>query len=44
VEILKQKGLLSQSQIRSTANILDAIRLEVIITAEAAQARAKVSN
>lgn len=41
VEILKQKGLLSQSQIRSTANILDAIRLEVIITAEAAQARAK---
>lgn len=41
VEILKQKGLLSQLQIRSTANILDAIRLEVIITAEAAQARAK---
>jgi nucleoid DNA-binding protein len=41
VAILKQKGLLSQSQIRSTANILDAIRLEVIITAEAAQAREK---
>ena len=41
VEILKQKGLLSQSQIRSTANILEAIRLEVIATAEAAQAREK---
>ncbi|MDJ0572434.1 MAG: MFS transporter [Pleurocapsa sp. MO_192.B19] len=41
VEILKQKGLLSQSQIRSTANILDAIRLEVLATAEAAQAREK---
>ncbi|MEO1005614.1 MAG: MFS transporter [Cyanobacteria bacterium J06638_38] len=41
VKILKQKGLLSQAQIRSTANILDAIRLEVIATAEAAQAREK---
>ncbi len=41
VAILKQKGLLSQSQIRSTANILEAIRLEVITTAEAAQAREK---
>jgi len=41
VEILKQKGLLSQAQIRSKANILDAIRLEVITTAEAAQAREK---
>ncbi|MEM8718432.1 MAG: YrzE family protein [Cyanobacteria bacterium P01_G01_bin.39] len=40
-EVLKQKGLLSQSQIRSTANILDAIRLEVIAAAEAAQAREK---
>ena len=40
-EILKQKGLLSTSQIRSIANILDAIRLEVIATAEAAQAREK---
>ncbi len=39
VEILQQKGLLSQSQIRSTANILDAIRLEVLATAEAAYAR-----
>ncbi|WP_319419636.1 YrzE family protein [Pleurocapsa sp. FMAR1] len=39
VEILKQKGLLSQAQIRSTANLLDAIRLEVIATAEAAHAR-----
>ena len=41
VEILRQKGLLSQAQIRSIANILDAIRLEVIATAEAAQAREK---
>ncbi len=41
VEILKQKGLLSQTQIRSTANLLDAIRLEVIATAEAAHARQK---
>ena len=41
VDILKQKGLLSQTQIRSTANLLDAIRLEVIATAEAAQAREK---
>ncbi|MEM7594745.1 MAG: MFS transporter, partial [Cyanobacteria bacterium P01_A01_bin.83] len=40
-EVLKQKGLLSQSQIRSTANILDAIRLEVIAAAEAAQTREK---
>ena len=41
VKILKQKGLLSQTQIRSTANILEAIRLEVIATAEAAHAREK---
>ncbi len=41
VEILKQKGLLSQAQIRSTANLLDAIRLEVIAAAEAAHARQK---
>ena len=41
VSILKQKGLLSQSQIRSIGNILDAIRLEVIATAEAAHAREK---
>ena len=41
VEVLKQKGLLAQEQIRSTANILDAIRLEVIATAEAAQVREK---
>jgi nucleoid DNA-binding protein len=41
VEILKQKGLLSQAQIRSIANILEAIRLEVIATAEAAHAREK---
>lgn len=38
---LKEKGLLSQSQIRNTVNILDTIRLEVIATAEAALARAK---
>ena len=41
VDVLKQKGLLSQTQIRSTANLLDAIRLEVIATAEAASAREK---
>ena len=41
VEILKQKGLFSQAQIRSIANILDAIRLEVVATAEAAQTREK---
>ena len=41
VDILKQKGLLSQTQISSTANILDAIRLEVIATAEAAEMREK---
>ena len=39
VGILKQKGILSQSQIRSISNILEAIRLEVIATAEAAVAR-----
>ena len=41
VDLLKQKGLLSQAQIRSIANILEAIRLEVIATAEAAHAREK---
>ena len=41
VDILKHKGLLSQAQIRSIANILEAIRLEVIATAEAAHAREK---
>ncbi|MBE9043423.1 MFS transporter [Pleurocapsales cyanobacterium LEGE 10410] len=41
VDLLKQKGMLSQAQIRSTANILEAIRLEVIATAEAAHAREK---
>lgn len=40
-KVLKQKGLLSQKQVRHIANILDAIRLEVITTAEAAQAREK---
>jgi nucleoid DNA-binding protein len=39
VELLQQKGLLSQSEIRNAANILDAIRLEVLATAEAAYAR-----
>ncbi|WP_019503730.1 hypothetical protein [Pleurocapsa sp. PCC 7319] len=41
VELLKQKGMLSQYQIRSTANILEAIRLEVLTTAEAAHSREK---
>lgn len=41
VDILKQKGILAQAQIRSIANILEAIRLEVLATAEAAQAREK---
>ena len=41
VAALKQKGLLSEAQIRRTANLLDAIRLEVIAAAEAAQAREK---
>ena len=41
VDLLKQKGLLSQAQIESIANILEAIRLEVIATAEAAHAREK---
>ena len=41
VDLLKQKGLLSQTQIRTIANIMEAIRLEVIATAEAAHAREK---
>ena len=41
VEILRQKGMLSQSQIRSIANILEAIRLEVLATAQAAYSREK---
>ncbi len=41
VDILKQKGMLSQAQIRNTANLLEAIRLEVLTAAEAAQAREK---
>ncbi|MDJ0636856.1 MAG: MFS transporter [Xenococcaceae cyanobacterium MO_188.B29] len=41
VDILKQKGLLSQAQIRHISNWLEAIRLEVLATAEAAQAREK---
>lgn len=38
-DILRQKGILSQSQIRQIVNWLEAIRLEVIAAAEAAQAR-----
>ena len=41
VEILKQKGLLSREQIRNTANLLEAIRLEALTTTEAAQSRAR---
>ena len=41
VDILKQKGMLSQTQIRHIANWLEAIRLEVLATAEAAHAREK---
>ena len=41
VGILKQKGLLSREQIRNTANLLDAIRLQALTTAEAAQSRAR---
>lgn len=41
VDILKQKGLLSQAQIRTIANLLEAIRLEVLATAEAAHSRGK---
>jgi hypothetical protein len=40
-QILQEKGLLSRSQIRDIANVLDIIRLEVMAAAEAAQAKAK---
>ena len=40
-EILQQKGILTQSQIRQIANCLETIRLEVLETAQAAQAREK---
>lgn len=40
-EILQQKGILTQDKIRSIANTLEAIRLEVLSTAEAAYAREK---
>lgn len=40
-QMLKEKGLLSRSQIREIANVLDVIRLEVMAAAEAAQAKAK---
>ncbi|MBE9167233.1 MFS transporter [Pleurocapsales cyanobacterium LEGE 06147] len=39
VELLEQKGLLTQEQIQSTADQLEAIRLEVLATAEAARER-----
>ena len=41
VDLLKQKGILSKVQIRHIANWLEAIRLEGLATAEAAQAREK---
>ena len=41
VDLLKQKGILSKVQIRHIANWLEAIRLEVLATAEAARAREK---
>lgn len=40
-EIMQQKGILTQDKIRSIANTLEAIRLEVLSTAEAAYAREK---
>lgn len=40
-EILQQKGILTQSQIRQIAERLENIRLEVLATAQAAQAREK---
>lgn len=39
VDLLKQKGVFTQTKIESTANLLEAIRLEVLSVAEAAQAR-----
>ncbi|WP_036483586.1 hypothetical protein [Myxosarcina sp. GI1] len=41
VELLEQKGLLTKEQIITKANLLDAIRLEVLATAEAAAEREK---
>lgn len=37
--ILEEKGMLTQDKIKSTANLLEAIRLEVLSVAEAAQER-----
>ncbi|AFZ37112.1 hypothetical protein Sta7437_3614 [Stanieria cyanosphaera PCC 7437] len=42
VDLLKQKGLYTQTQIESIANLLEAIRLEVIHTAEGASEREKM--
>lgn len=39
VDLLKEKGLLTQTKIQSTANLLEAIRQEVLAVAEAAQSR-----
>ncbi|MDJ0689601.1 MAG: hypothetical protein QNJ41_13935 [Xenococcaceae cyanobacterium MO_188.B32] len=41
VDLLKQKGILSKVQIRHIANWLEAIRLEVLASAEAARSREK---
>jgi hypothetical protein len=41
VEILQQKGILTQDKIRGIANLLETIRLEVLNTADAAIARDK---
>jgi nucleoid DNA-binding protein len=41
VEILQQKGILTQDKIRSIADLLETIRLEVLNTADAAIAREK---
>ncbi|MEM9923293.1 MAG: MFS transporter [Cyanobacteria bacterium P01_D01_bin.50] len=39
LDLLKQKGVLTQTKIQTTANLLEAIRLEVLSVAEAAQSR-----
>ncbi|MGV2830130.1 MFS transporter [Myxosarcina sp. GI1(2024)] len=41
VELLEAKGMLTKEQIKEKANLLDAIRLEVLATAEAAAEREK---
>ncbi|MEO1375376.1 MAG: MFS transporter [Cyanobacteria bacterium J06635_10] len=39
LDLLEQKGVLTQTKIQTTANLLEAIRLEVLSVAEAAQSR-----